>query len=114
GATGYPMRPDSKRGWFVSAVKRAQGQHKTMPTITVHDLRHSAASIAVSSGANVKAVQRMLGHSSAALTLDVYAALFDADLDTVAANIDASRSAECAQNVPTSPDRVSVDTPTSA
>ena len=35
-------------------------------------------------GANVKAVQRMLGHASAAMTLDVYADLFEDDLDQVA------------------------------
>ena len=52
--------------------------------LTPHDLRHTAASLAVQSGANVKAVQRMLGHSSAAMTLDVYADLFDDDLDLVA------------------------------
>lgn len=33
---------------------------------------------AVQAGANVKAVQRMLGHASAAMTLDVYAGLFNA------------------------------------
>jgi hypothetical protein len=33
----------------------------------------------------VKAVQRMLGHASAAVTLDVYSDLFDDDLDAVAA-----------------------------
>ena len=38
----------------------------------------------ISSGANVKAVQKMLGHASAAMTLDVYADLFDDDLDAVA------------------------------
>ncbi len=38
----------------------------------------------MSAGANVKAVQRMLGHASAAMTLDVYADLFDDDLDAVA------------------------------
>ena len=38
---------------------------------------------AISAGANVKAVQRMLGHSSAAMTLDTYADLFDDDLDRV-------------------------------
>ena len=36
-----------------------------------HDLRHTAASLAIASGANVKAVQRMLGHASAAIVLDV-------------------------------------------
>ncbi|HEY8093667.1 MAG TPA: site-specific integrase, partial [Acidimicrobiales bacterium] len=53
-----------------------------------HELRHTAASLAVSSGANVKAVQRMLGHASAALTLDTYADLFDDDLDSVAERLD--------------------------
>jgi integrase len=42
--------------------------------LTPHELRHTAASLAVSAGANVKAVQRMLGHASAAMTLDVYSA----------------------------------------
>ncbi len=54
----------------------------------VHDLRHTAASLAVQSGASVKSIQRMLGHASAALTLDVYAGLFDQDLDDVAARMD--------------------------
>jgi hypothetical protein len=30
----------------------------------------------------------MLGHASAAMTLDVYADLFDSDLDTVAEKLD--------------------------
>ena len=38
-----------------------------------------------SHGANVKAVQKMLGHASAAMTLDIYADLFDDDLEAVAA-----------------------------
>ncbi|WP_346655979.1 tyrosine-type recombinase/integrase [Arthrobacter sp. NicSoilB8] len=59
-----------------------------IPRITPHDLRHSAASFAVSAGANVKAVQKMLGHGSAAMTLDVYAVLFDDDLDSVADALD--------------------------
>lgn len=41
----------------------------------------------------MKAVQRMLGHASAAMTLDVYADLFDDDLDTVAVSSNAARSA---------------------
>ncbi|MDO5672255.1 MAG: tyrosine-type recombinase/integrase [Actinomycetaceae bacterium] len=52
-----------------------------IPSLHIHDLRHTAASLAVSSGAVVKAVQRMLGHKSAAMTLDVYSDLFDDDLD---------------------------------
>jgi integrase len=41
--------------------------------LTPHELRHTAASLAVQAGANVKVVQQMLGHASAAMTLDVYA-----------------------------------------
>ncbi|WP_371871547.1 tyrosine-type recombinase/integrase [Mycobacterium bourgelatii] len=55
-----------------------------IPHATPHDLQHTAASLAVSAGANVKAVQKMLGHASAAITLDVYADLFDDDLEAVA------------------------------
>lgn len=55
---------------------------------TLHDLRHTAASLAISSGANVKAVQTMLGHTSAAMTLDVYADLFPDDLDAVGVALD--------------------------
>lgn len=74
-------------GWFAGAVRRSG-----VPRLTPHDLRHTAASLAVSAGANVKAVQRMLGHASASMTLDVYADLFDDDLDAVATALDAAAS----------------------
>jgi len=61
--------------------------------LTPHELRHAAASLAVAAGANVKAVQRMLGHASAAMTLDVYSGLFDDDLDAVADRLDAAARA---------------------
>jgi site-specific recombinase XerC len=67
------------RSWFKTALA-ASG----LPPMTLHDLRYTAASLAISSGANVKAVQRMLDHASAAMTLDGYADLFDDDLDAVA------------------------------
>ncbi len=60
--------------------------------MTLHDLRHTAAGLAVSAGAHVKAVQRMLGHASAAMTLDTYADLFDADFDAVSDALDELRA----------------------
>lgn len=57
--------------------------------MTPHALRHTAASLAISGGATVLSVQRMLGHASAAMTLDVYSDLFDDDLDAVADALDA-------------------------
>jgi integrase len=89
GPTPYPH---ASSGWFAYAVKRCQAADTSFPTITPHDLRHTAASLAISAGANVKAVQRMLGHASAAMTLDVYADLFDDDLDAVAAAMATARA----------------------
>ena len=63
-----------------------------MPIVSPHELRHTAASLAVSAGANVKAVQRMLGHKSAAMTLDIYTDLFDDDLESVAMALNQARS----------------------
>ncbi|SIS22180.1 site-specific integrase [Williamsia sterculiae] len=71
-------RPVSISGWFAGAVERSG-----VPRVTIHDLRHTSASLAVSAGVNIKALQRMLGHASAAMTLDVYSDLFDDDLDAV-------------------------------
>ncbi|PXA72378.1 tyrosine-type recombinase/integrase [Cryobacterium arcticum] len=85
-------RPQGRGGWFDRAVKAAQAEDTDFPRVTPHDLRHTAASLAISSGANVKAVQRMLGHASAAMTLDTYADLFDDDLDAVSARLDAVRA----------------------
>jgi integrase len=72
-----------------------------LPGLTPHELRHTAASLAVSSGANVKAVQRMLGHASAAMTLDVYADLFDDDLDAVADSLDTAARRAAADSLRT-------------
>lgn len=84
---GYMQQPNGTRGWFDQAWQAAG-----VPRLTPHDLRHTAASLAVSAGANVKSVQRMLGHASAAMTLDVYADLFDDDLEAVAMAMDQART----------------------
>ncbi|WP_433600748.1 tyrosine-type recombinase/integrase [Nocardia sp. CA-135953] len=63
------------------------------PIITPHDLRHTAASLAISAGANPKAVQTMLGHKSAAMTLDTYSDLFPDDLEVVADRLDTAARA---------------------
>jgi hypothetical protein len=43
-----------------------------LPPIRLHDLRHGAASLALSAGVELKVVQEMLGHSSIVLTADTY------------------------------------------
>jgi integrase len=84
---GYLRPPSSTESWLGGAVARCQAADPTMPRVTAHDLRHTAASLAIHAGANPLVVQRMLGHASAAMTLDVYADLFDSDLDTVAESV---------------------------
>jgi len=80
GRGGYQRTPTmTTNSWWDTALEQAG-----LRPMTIHDLRHTAASLAVSAGANVKAVQRMLGHASAAMTLDTYSDLFDDDLDAVA------------------------------
>lgn len=72
-----------RRGYFDRAVDSI-GAKGFYP----HELRHTAASLAIASGASVKAVQRMLGHASATLTLDRYGHLFPDELDALAASLD--------------------------
>jgi integrase len=55
-----------------------------------HELRHTAASLAIAAGANVKVIQQMLGHKSAAMTLDQYGHLFGDQLDQVAEALNAA------------------------
>lgn len=55
-----------------------------------HELRHTAASLAIASRADVKVVQQMLGHKSATMTLDLYGHLFGDRLDEVGEALDAA------------------------
>ena len=54
-----------------------------------HDLRHAAASLMLASGSSMKVVSTVLGHSSAAITSDVYTSVYD---DASAAAVDAMRT----------------------
>ncbi|WP_181243409.1 site-specific integrase [Glaciihabitans tibetensis] len=75
------------RNWrrrnFERAVVELTTAHPELVVFSPHDRRHTAASLAIPAGANVNAVQRMLGHKTAAMTLDVYSDLFDDDFDAV-------------------------------
>ncbi|HET7067332.1 MAG TPA: site-specific integrase [Nocardioides sp.] len=62
---GQPLRVSTFRTAF-GAAAMAIG----VPDLHLHQLRHTAASVAIASGADVKVVQQMLGHSSATITLD--------------------------------------------
>ena len=56
------------------------GQPSERPTLRVHDLRHTCASLWLGAGADPKVLQRILGHASAAMTMDLYGHLIDDNL----------------------------------
>lgn len=79
---GEPLRPDSFSQMFDRTVAKLD-----LPRIRLHDLRHSAASLMLQSGANVKTVSERLGHASTAFTMDVYAASVPALEEETAAKV---------------------------
>ena len=64
---GRPLVP-----WMVSKAFREHSCAAILPPIPLHGLRHSYATLALSSGVNPRIVSARLGHATVALTLDVY------------------------------------------
>ena len=68
-----PIFPTEPTRWQRRFVKR----HK-LPPVSPHDLRHTAASLALEAGANLKEVQMLLGHQDPSTTLAFYAGITEA------------------------------------
>lgn len=79
-ARGGPVRHGNFRKRVFSPAAERIGK----PDLVPHDLRDTAASLMIASGASIMAVQRALGHASAKMTLDVYGSLFEEDLERLA------------------------------
>ena len=88
GERGAVMRSQT----FQRAALTEAAERLGVPGFHPHELRHTAASLAIASGADVKVVQQMLGHKSATMTLDQYGHLFGDRLDVVADAMDAARA----------------------
>jgi integrase len=84
-----------RRRVFLPALERAG-----LPQMRIHELRHTAASLAVSAGADLLTVARMLGHDPS-VTGRVYADLFDRDLDVVRTRMEQMRAKTRAREVVT-------------
>ena len=57
--------------------------------LRIHDLRHTAVAFLVSQGAHPEAIKRYMGHSSIAVTMDIYGHLFPSDAEDLADRLDA-------------------------
>jgi len=64
---GSALRPDYVSHLFGTLVERAE-----LPRIRLHDLRHTNASLALAAGVPLKVVSQRLGHSTTAITSDLY------------------------------------------
>lgn len=65
---GHPVQPDGFSKVFAQHLKNSG-----LPTIRLHDLRHTFATLALQAGVQPKVVSEILGHSSVAFTMDRYA-----------------------------------------
>lgn len=74
--------PSWRRQSFQPAAVRAGLGH-----LVPHEMRHTAAALAIQAGADVYAVQRMMGHAKPSITLDVYGKLWESGIDAVAARM---------------------------
>jgi integrase len=74
-------KSDVYRHSFAPILKRAGLKFR------FHDLRHASASLLLAAGQDVKTVQLRLGHSAAAITMDVYAHALDRGQDAAAARM---------------------------
>jgi integrase len=100
-----------RRRWWSQAVAAAQlfpetitdagGEQTVAYDFKLHELRHTAASLAIQAGANINALQNMLGHESAGLTLDRYGHLYGSDVEAVGVAMNALLTGKCGQNVVT-------------
>ena len=73
-AIGTPIDDHNARSRGLRPALRAAGVERN---ITLHDLRHTAASLMIANGADVVFVSHQLGHASPAITLTTYARIFD-------------------------------------
>jgi len=103
---GGPLRSSPFRQTIWRPAIEAAG----LDRLRIHDLRGTAASLMISSGANIKAVQRQLGHASAAMTLDLYGHLYEDDLDALSEALD-RRFAAATSSPEIRSERASSDSP---
>lgn len=80
---GESPAPTYLSKYFTDCIKRAG-----LPPVRLHDLRHTAASLMIYEGVDIKTVSEILGHSSINITGDVYAHVIDGAKKKAADSLD--------------------------
>jgi integrase len=78
-----PVRPRALTKMFSSFIAGVD-----VPRITLHGLRHTAATSAIRAGENIVAVSKRLGHAQVSITLDIYTHYIPGDDEDIAVNWD--------------------------
>jgi integrase len=83
----------NRYGGFLMPERVVRSFHKLLadaglPDMRFHDLRHSAATILLVAGVHPKVVQERLGHSTIAMTMDIYSHVMPSMQQEVAEKID--------------------------
>ena len=81
---GFPLRLSNFRRAVWTPAVRAAG----LDGLRIHGLRHTCASLYISAGAPPKVVQRILGHASIVITMDLYGHLYADEMDAWADRLD--------------------------
>ena len=83
-ADGRPVDPNDVSKDFSELVKSSG-----LPHLTLHGLRHAHATLLLEAGINVKVVSERLGHTSIAITLDIYSHVLPGIQEAAALALDA-------------------------
>ncbi|MCX5042522.1 site-specific integrase [Aldersonia sp. NBC_00410] len=74
--------------WKRAVAWKASIAALARPSLRVHDLRHTYASLARKAGADLRLLQKVMGHASITVTAHTYADLYDEELDSIATALD--------------------------
>jgi integrase len=77
-----------RENWVRAVSWNEQRKALGRPKLRIHDLRHTYASLARAAGADLRLLQKTLGHASITVTAHTYADLYDSELDAIADALD--------------------------
>jgi len=85
--SGQPVHPQRVTRHFLEAIERA-----AVPKIRLHDLRHTAATLARQAGVPIEVISQWLGHSTTAMTFNIYSHVMPEMQDDALDRVEAAMS----------------------